>query len=106
MTSGICGALSYLGLIGSTVWVFAKKIKNSTLAVGLFAGLVSFWIQAVVNLAQPFSTPIMFTYIAVLCGIAYREMKAGQSTPEEEQDAAESSFPVSVPLASDSEITI
>ena len=106
MTSGICGALSYLGLIGSTVWVFAKKIKSSTLAVGLFAGLVSFWIQAVVNLAQPFSTPIMFTYIAVLCGIAYREMKAGQSTPEEEQNAAESSFPVSVPLASDSEITV
>lgn len=76
MTTGVVGLLSYLGVIGSVIYTVIKRLRHSPFAVALFAALVSYWLQACVNIAQPFTTPIAYIYIAVICGI-YRNTKYG-----------------------------
>lgn len=75
MTTGIFGILSYIGIIFATALTVIKKLRYSTLAVGLFAGLTAYWIQAAVNLAQPFTTPIMYLYIAAIGGMWIQEKR-------------------------------
>lgn len=74
MTTGIAGLAAYLGLIGTVAYTVIKKLRHNILAVALFAGLFAYWIQAVVNIAQPFSTPIMYVYIACIAAMAKAEM--------------------------------
>lgn len=71
LTTGIAGLLSYLGILISTTVTLVRRLHNNTLAVGIFAGLVSYWLQATVNIAQPFTTPLMFAFVAILGGIAF-----------------------------------
>ncbi len=78
MTTGIFGLSAYLGVIGTTVYTVIKKLRESTLAVALLAGLVSYWMQATVNIAQPFTTPIVYIYIACIAGMARNAQKQGQ----------------------------
>lgn len=82
MTTGILGLLSYLSVIGAVIYVMIKRLKSNTLAVAIFAALSSYWIQAFVNIAQPFTTPIMYVYVASIGGIYLnekrKEMKAAE----------------------------
>ena len=75
LTTGVFGLLSYLSVIFATCYTVAKKLKDEPVAVGVFAGLAAYWVQATVNIAQPFSTPIMFLYIAMLGGLLVGEDK-------------------------------
>lgn len=70
MTTGIVGLGTYLGVIVSTVCTVVKKLRDSTFAVALLTGLISYWMQATVNIAQPFTTPIVYIYIACIAGLA------------------------------------
>lgn len=70
MTTGAVGLMSYLGLIGATIYTVIKKLKSSTFAVALLTALISYWMQATVNIAQPFTTPIVYIYIACIAGMA------------------------------------
>lgn len=78
MTTGILGLASYLGVIGTTIYTVIKKLKESTFAVALLAALVSYWMQATVNIAQPFTTPIIYIYIACIAGMARNAQKQSQ----------------------------
>lgn len=78
MTSGIFGLVSYLGVIAAVCGAVVRTLKGSTLAVGIFSALVSYWIQAGVNLAQPFTTPLMYIYIAIIGGKVVAEMRKKQ----------------------------
>ena len=71
ITTGAFGLLSYLSVIASVIFVVIKNLRTNTLAVGVFAALVSYWMQASVNIAQPFTTPIMYLYIAIIGGIYF-----------------------------------
>lgn len=75
MTTGFFGIFSYLGIIFATALTVIKKLRYSTLAVGIFASLVAYWIQAAVNLAQPFTTPIMYLYVATIGGMWLHEKR-------------------------------
>ncbi len=75
MTTGIFGALSYLSVLFATTITVIAKLRHSTLAVGIFASLVAYWIQGAVNIAQPFTTPIMFLYIACIAGMWVQEKR-------------------------------
>ena len=70
MTTGAFGLTAYLSVIGTTVYTVIKKLRSSTLAVALLTGLISYWMQATVNIAQPFTTPIIYIYIACIAGMA------------------------------------
>jgi O-antigen ligase len=80
MTTGIFGLAAYLGVIGTTIYTVIKKLRESTLAVALLAALVSYWMQATVNIAQPFTTPIIYIYIACIAGMARNAQKQGQES--------------------------
>ncbi len=83
MTTGVLGVLSYIAVILATGITVIVKLRNSTLAVGIFASLVAYWIQAAVNIAQPFTTPIMFLYIACIGGMWIQEKREAQITDKE-----------------------
>ncbi len=70
MTTGIAGLSAYIGVIGSVIYTVVRKLKESTLAVALLTGLISYWMQATVNIAQPFTTPIVYVYITCIAGMA------------------------------------
>ncbi len=78
MTTGIFGLGAYLGVIGTTIYTVIKKLRESTLAVAILAGLISYWMQAAVNIAQPFTTPIVYIYIACIAGMARNAQRSGQ----------------------------
>ena len=63
---GILGLSSYLCIIFGTVKKCLKHIHNNPVATGILCSLIAYWVQATVNIAQPFTTPIMFIFIAVL----------------------------------------
>ena len=64
ITTGLCGLLSYISVLVCVSIKIIKKASKNELAVAIFAGLAAYWVQAFFNIAQPFSTPIMFTFIA------------------------------------------
>lgn len=82
MTTGVFGLLSYLSVIGGVIYVMVKRLKDNTLAVSIFAALVSYWVQALVNLAQPFTTPIMYVYVASIGGIYLNEKRKAMKLNE------------------------
>lgn len=75
MTTGIVGLSAYVGVIVSIIYTVIKKLKSSTLALALLSGLIAYWMQATVNIAQPFTTPIVYIYIACIAGMANRTSK-------------------------------
>lgn len=81
LTVGIFGLVSYLLLIGSVTYAVIKKLRDNTLAIGLLSGLVAYWVQAAVNIAQPFTTPIMYIYISLIVAMLYNESKKTEISP-------------------------
>ena len=83
LTTGLLGLLSYLSIIITVTVSVIKRLKGNALAVGLLAGLISYWVQASVNIAQPFTTPIMYIFIACIGGMLYNEGKKSLEIPPE-----------------------
>lgn len=73
MTTGILGLLSYISLIITILVSVVKKLKHNTLALALIIGLISYWVQAIVNIAQPITTPIMYIFVACIGGMLYNK---------------------------------
>lgn len=89
LTIGIFGMISYIALIGTVIYAAVRKCRSNMLCAGLFSGLVAFWLQAFVNLAQPFTTPIMFAFIAVIIGICNQQKTPPVQTEEAVQEETE-----------------
>ena len=73
LTTGLFGLLSYISILISVSFCVFKYLQKNTLAIGLLSSLIAFWIQGVFNMAQPFTTPIMYIYIAIIGGLIYKE---------------------------------
>jgi hypothetical protein len=43
-----------------------KRGRHSIVALALFMGLVAYWGQAVFNIAQSFTSPMVYVYLAVI----------------------------------------
>lgn len=76
LTIGMFGLLSYITLIITTAVMVLRKIKDNNLAVSLLVSLIAYWAQAAVNIAQPFTTPIMFVFVACIGGMLYDDQKS------------------------------
>ncbi len=70
LTVGIFGLIAYLSIPATVIVRVVKTAGREPLMIGLFCSLTAYWTQATVNIAQPFTTPIMFVFVAVLCGSA------------------------------------
>ena len=78
MCTGIFGLLAQLGTIAATVWTALRR--RDTVSVVLLWGLVTYWVQAAVNIAQGFTTPQMYVFIAII-GAMYKH--AGSATNQQ-----------------------
>lgn len=71
LTTGIVGLTAYLSVIVSVSVCVIRKLRNDSFAVALFVGLCAFWIQAIFNIAQPFTTPFIYVYLSVILALLY-----------------------------------
>ncbi len=78
LTVGIFGLMSYLAVIISVCYTVLKHLRENAMAVALLSGLVCFWIQASVNMAQPFTTPLMYIFISVTGAIYHKEKRKSE----------------------------
>ena len=69
LTIGLAGLMSYMSVIVGVCVVVFKYLKSDHLGVAVFAGLIAYWVQAFFNIAQPFTTPVMYIYVALIGGI-------------------------------------
>ena len=69
VTTGLCGAVSYIGLfVSSFIYIF-KNSKNDLVAYISLAVMLGYFIQGLMNLNQPITTPFYFVFMAV--GVGY-----------------------------------
>ena len=66
LSSGIFGLVAQLGSIIATVVIVIKKLRHNFLALAFFFGLIAYWAQALISIAQPFTTPLMYLYLAIV----------------------------------------
>ena len=65
VTQGALGLLSYLALIGTSIYMSVKQLKNSPLALISLMVVVTYITQDIVNIANPINTPLFFIFIAL-----------------------------------------
>ena len=65
VTIGPFGLLAYLGIFFSTVWTTVKKKLDNPLAMAALFAVICYHAQAVVNINQPISTPVMWVLLCV-----------------------------------------
>ncbi len=65
VTTGIFGLLAYVSFIGSFIVRAVKYAKSNPMIIVCCGGVLCYCIQAVVNIAQPITTPLMILLLAV-----------------------------------------
>ncbi len=65
ITQGAFGLLSYLALIGSSIYMSLKQLKTNPLALVALLVVVTYATQDIVNIANPINTPLFFVFIAL-----------------------------------------
>lgn len=65
VTTGILGLAAYLAVIGSFIVRAVKYAKVNPLAMVCCSGVICYCIQAVVNIAQPITTPLFIILLAI-----------------------------------------
>ena len=65
VTQGALGLLSYLALIGASIYMSVKQLKNSPIALISLMVVVTYITQDIVNIANPVNTPLFFIFIAL-----------------------------------------
>lgn len=75
ITTGITGLASYLAIVGGAIAGAVKYSKQNPLAVVCASAVICYSVQAVVNIAQPITTPL-FVIFTALCESVSRQAKA------------------------------
>ena len=69
VTTGICGVFAYLGLFVSSFVYILKNSKKEVIAYISLAVMLGYFVQGLINLNQPITTPFLFVFMAV--GVGY-----------------------------------
>ena len=75
ITTGIFGLASYLTIIFGALKGAIKSAAKNPIAIAFSASVISYAAQAVVNLAQPITTPLFIIFVA-LCEAVARQQKS------------------------------
>lgn len=70
ITLGALGLVSYIGLFVSSVIYILRYGRNNEMIYGFFAGILGYFIQSLVSLNQPITTPFYFVMMALGVGYA------------------------------------
>ena len=78
VTTGILGAVSYIGLFVSGMIYMIKRAKLSPVVIACAAACAAYFAQGLVNVNQPITSPFYFVIMAVGIGyIRYRDQHYG-----------------------------
>lgn len=80
ITTGILGLAAYLSVLVSFIVRTIKAAKVNPLAIVCCAGVVCYAIQAVVNIAQPITTPLFILLICIGEAVCRQVKKDGKNT--------------------------
>lgn len=69
VTTGLVGAISYVGLFISGIAYLIRNADDDPAVMALMAGAAGYWVQGLVYLNQPITTPLYFVFLAA--GIGY-----------------------------------
>ncbi len=69
VTLGIVGLVAYLGVFVASVAYMLKYGKNNYLVYAFLAATVGYFVQALININQPITTPLYFVIMAM--GVGY-----------------------------------
>lgn len=69
VTTGLCGMISYLGLFISGFYYIFKNSKKDVMAYISLAVMIGYFVQGLINLNQPITTPFYFVFMAT--GVGY-----------------------------------
>ena len=76
VTVGPLGLLTYLGIFFSTVWTVVKRELDNPLAMAALFAVICYHVQAVVNINEPISTPLMWVLLCI-CAARGGEKEVG-----------------------------
>lgn len=81
VTTGIFGAVSYIGLFVTSMVYMIKRAGKNPAVIACMAGCAAYAVQGLVNLNQPITTPYYFVMLAAGIGaIRYRDQGYGADT--------------------------
>ncbi|MCD8026464.1 MAG: O-antigen ligase family protein [Clostridiales bacterium] len=83
ITIGIAGLASYLAVVGGAVARAIKTARKNPLAIVCISAVICYSIQAVVNIAQPITTPLFILFIALTEAVGRETSVTGRSSFEE-----------------------
>ena len=69
ITTGIFGLVTYLGLFISSFIYILKNSKKQVIAYACLGAMTGYFVQALININQPITTPLYFVIMAV--GVGY-----------------------------------
>ena len=72
---GLFGLITYLGTFISALYLSFKDAKKNPLVLAAFMAVLSYMIQAIVNIAIPITTPIFFTFMFMLVSTQFNKVE-------------------------------
>lgn len=73
ITLGVAGLVSYIGLFISSVFYILKRAKGNPLAYAMALAVIGYFVQSLINLNQPITTPYFFVFMAIGIGLIRRK---------------------------------
>ena len=75
LCEGLLGLITYLGTFISALVLSFKDAKKNPLVLAAFMAVLSYMVQAVVNIAIPITTPIFFTFMYMLVSTQFNKVE-------------------------------
>lgn len=75
LTTGVLGMVSFLGLFASSVYVILKCRRKSILTYMMFGAVIGYFIQCLISINQPITTPFFYVFMGIGLGAALEEEK-------------------------------
>ena len=66
LVTGAVGLIGYLGFLAGALRTGARSLARDPMRLGFLFAAIAYAAQAVVNIAQPFTTPLLFAILGVL----------------------------------------
>ena len=76
VTTGLIGMVSYIGLFITGMKYLIKNLEDNPAVAACLAAAAGYWVQGIVYLNQPITTPLYFVMMAAGIGyVRYRKKK-------------------------------
>lgn len=72
ITIGAAGLIAYLSVVGGTIARAVKKSFSNPLSIVCASAVICYSVQAVVNIAQPITTPLFILFVALTEAVSRR----------------------------------